>query len=64
MLNMQEIALERQFLIHFIRVAVSRLICCGVNGLYRGDLQLENLMGGSIFTSMSTVTQFCAVLRF
>ena len=43
MLEMREIALERQFLIHLIYVYGSRLICCGVDGLSRGDLQLEKL---------------------
>ena len=43
MLDMRETDLERQFLLHLIHVYGSRLICCGVDGLYRGGLQLENL---------------------
>ena len=46
MLEMQEIALERQFLIHLIHVAGSRIIRCGVDGISCGNLQLENLDGG------------------
>ena len=43
MLDMQEISLKRQFLLHLIRVSGSRLIRCGVDGLSCGVLQLENL---------------------
>ena len=42
-LEMQEIALKRQFLLHLIHVAASRLICCGVDGPSHGNLQLEKL---------------------
>ena len=42
MLEMQEIALELQFLLRLIHVSGSRLIRSGVDGLSRGDLQLEN----------------------
>ena len=38
MLEMREITLEHQFLLHLIHVAGSRLIRCGVDGLSRGDL--------------------------
>ena len=43
MLDIQEISLKRQFLLHLIHVARSRLIRCGVGGISRGDLQLEKL---------------------
>ena len=43
MLEMREIALERQFLLHLIHVAGSRLIRCGVDVLYSGDSKLEKL---------------------
>ena len=43
MLEMREISLKLQLLLHFIHVAGSRLISCGVDGIYRGCLQLENL---------------------
>ena len=42
-LEMREITLKCQFLIHFIYVAGSRLRRCDVNGIYRRNLQLENL---------------------
>ena len=43
MLEMWEIARKQQFLLHLIHVAVSRLICCGVDGPSHGNLQLEKL---------------------
>ena len=45
MLEMQEIALTRQFLIRFIHVSISRPISCGVDGLSLVYLQLETLDG-------------------
>ena len=42
-LEMQEITLKHQFLLHLIHVSGSRLICCGVDGLSCGNLQLEKL---------------------
>ena len=43
MLDMREISLKHQFLFHFIHVAGSRLISCGVDGSSRGVLQFGNL---------------------
>ena len=43
MLEMQEISLILQLLLHLIHVASTILIHCGVDGLPHGDLQLENL---------------------
>ena len=43
MLEMQDIALERQLLIHLIHVAGLRLKRCGVDGLSWGNLKLEKL---------------------
>ena len=42
-LEMREISLKRQILIHLIHVDGSRIIYCGVDRLSCGDLQLEKL---------------------
>ena len=52
MLDLRESALDCQFLLHLIHVPGSRLICCGVDGLSRGDLQLEKL-DGEIYIHLS-----------
>ena len=43
MLEMREISLKHKFLLHLIHVSGSIIIPCFIDGLSRGDLQIENL---------------------
>jgi hypothetical protein len=43
MLELRELALEFQFLFHLIHFAGTRLVCCGVDGLSCGEVELGKL---------------------